>query len=75
MSTLAFVAKTFRQNLLFRLYKHYIIDSIVIVKQSGFKDLIRQRGVKFFCVIFAYYLVRDTLIYLVLPFCVARGLF
>ena len=75
MSTLAAVANTISQNFLFRLYRHYIIDSIAIVKQSGFKKLIRQRGVKFFGVIFAYYLVRDTLLYLVLPFCVARGLF
>ncbi len=75
MRTFAFVAKTVSQNFLFRMYKYYIIDSIVIVKQAGFKLLIRQRGLKFFCVIFAYYLVRDTLLYVVLPFCVARGLF
>ncbi len=75
MSTFAFVAKSVRQNFLFKLYKHYIIDSILLVKQSGFKELLRQRGLKFFCAICAYYLVRDTLLYVVLPYCVARGLF
>ena len=75
MSTLAIVAKTIQQNFLIRLYKHYIIDSILIVKQFGFKELLRRRGKKFFLVIIAYYLVRDTLIYIVLPFCVAQGLF
>ena len=74
MSALTHAARAVRHNFLFRLYKYYIIDSMQIVKQSGFKALIRQRGVKFFGVIFAYYLVRDTLLYLVLPFCVARGL-
>lgn len=75
MSTLTFVAKTARQNFLFRLYKHYIIDSILIVKQSGCKALLRQRGWKFFGIIIAYYTVRDTLLYLVIPYCVAGRLF
>jgi hypothetical protein len=75
MSTLTFVAKTLRQNLVFRSYKYYIIDSIIIVKKFGFKELVRKRGMKFFYIIFGYYLVRDALIYIVLPYCVARGLF
>ncbi len=75
MSALTYVAKAVQHNFLIRLYKHYIIDSILIVKQSGFKVLIRRRGWKFFGVIVTYYLVRDTLLYLVLPFCVARGVF
>lgn len=75
MSAITFAAKTLRHNFLFRLYKYYIIDSILIVKNSGLEALIRKRGMKFFYVIIGYYLVRDTLIYIVLPYCVARGLF
>lgn len=75
MSAFTFVAKTFRQNFLLRLYKYYIIDSILIVKKSGFKELIRKRGIKFFYIIFGYYLVRDTLVYIVIPYGVASGLF
>ena len=74
MSAITFAVKTLRQNFLFRLYRYYIIDSILIVKNSGFKALIRKRGVKFFYVIIGYYLVRDTLIYIVIPYCIARGL-
>ncbi|MGH7597695.1 MAG: hypothetical protein ACREOI_15200 [bacterium] len=74
MSALTFVAKTFRQNFLFRFYKYYIIDSIVIVKNSGFKELVRKRGAKFLFIIIGYYAVRDTLLYIVIPYCVARGL-
>ena len=72
---LTVIAKTIQQNFLFRLYKYYIIDSILIIKNSGFKELLRQRGLKFFLIIFAYYLVRDSLIYIIIPFCIARGLF
>lgn len=75
MSALTFAAKALRQNPLFKLYKQYIIDSIVIIKQSGFKALLRQRGWKFFGVIVGYYAVRDTLVYIILPYCVAKGLF
>lgn len=74
MSAITLAVKTLRQNFLFRLYRYYIIDSILIVKNSGFKALIRKRGMKFFYVIIGYYLVRDTLIYIVIPYCIARGL-
>lgn len=72
---LSLIVKTIRQNLLFRLYKYYIIDSILIVKRFGFKELWKRRGLKFLLIIVSYYLVRDTLLYVVIPFCIARGLF
>ena len=75
MNTLTIVSKTIQQNFLFRLYKHFIIDSIIVVKQFGFKELLRRRGKKFFLIIFSYYLLRDTLVYIVIPLCVAKGLF
>jgi hypothetical protein len=57
------------------LYKYYIIDSIIIVRKFGFKELVRKRGAKFLYIIVGYYAVRDTLFYIVIPYCVARGLF
>lgn len=74
MKALALFTNSVRQNILFRLYKHYIIDSILIVKRHGFKQLIRERGWKVVGVVVGYYLVRDTLVYIVVPYCVARGL-
>lgn len=52
-----------------------MIDSLLIVKRHGLRELFRQRGWKFVAGVVAYYLVRDTLLYIVLPLCVARGLF
>ena len=72
--TLTPAAAVVQQNALFRLYKHTIIDSTLILKRFGLKELVRQRGWKFLLAIFAYYLVRDTILYLVVPLCVARGL-
>jgi hypothetical protein len=58
---------------LFRLYKYYIIDSIIIVKKSGFRELLKRRGWKFFLVIAGYYTVRDTVLYILIPYFIARG--
>lgn len=75
MRALTLAANIIEQNFLFRLYRYYVIDSVMIVKNSGLRGLVRRRGLKFLLVIVGYYLVRDSLIYLVIPFCVAKGLF
>ena len=62
-------------NFFFSVYKYYIIDSVLIIKNRGLKELLRTRGLKFILVVIAYYIVRDSMIYLVIPFLVARGLF
>lgn len=62
-------------NFLFKLYKHYMIDSILIVKRDGFKTLIKQRGTKFIYIIIGYYAVRDSIIYLIIPYLIATGIF
>ena len=63
-----------QQNPPFRLYKHYIIDGVVIVKRHGFRELVRRRGWKFLLLIAGYYLIRDTILYVAIPLCVTRGL-
>ncbi len=74
MSTLAAAAAFAQQNALLRTYKHYIIDSAVILKRHGFRELLRRRGLKFLVLIGGYYLVRDTILYVAIPLCLARGL-
>lgn len=76
MNTLTlFLTRTLKQNFLVKLYRHFIIDSIMIVRKSGFKELFRQRGLKFLLIIILYYLIRDTLLYIVIPFWIASGFF
>ena len=60
--------------ILFRFYKYYIIDSIIIVKDHGLKELFKRRGWKFLLIIISYYAVRDTVIYLIIPYLVAKGI-
>jgi hypothetical protein len=63
------------KNILVRFYKYYIIDSILIVKREGFKALIKKRGWKVFAVVIGYYAVRDTLLYVIIPFLIAEKIF
>ena len=59
--------------ILFRLYKYYIIDIIIIVKDHGLKELFKRRGWKFLLIIVSYYAVRDSIIYIVIPYLIAKG--
>lgn len=74
MSAMTSTVQTLRQNFIFKMYQHYVFDSVIIVKEFGLKELLRRRGAKFFCVIIGYYLVRDTLLYVLLPYLVTRGM-
>lgn len=64
-----------KDTFIYRLYKYYILDSIIITKDEGFKILIKKRGIKFIIIIIAYYLVRDLLLYVLIPYLVAIGIF
>ena len=73
-SALTYVNSLATKNIFIKLYKYYIIDSIVLVKSEGFKALIRERGWKVFAIIIGYYTVRDTIVYVLIPLLVANGL-
>lgn len=62
------------KNILIRFYKYYIIDSILIVKREGVKALIKKRGWKVFAVVIGYYTIRDTILYILIPLLVAKGI-
>lgn len=64
-----------QENFLFRSYKYYVIDSVLIAKNRGVKELFRARGLKFILAVIVYYIIRDSIIYFVIPFLVARGFF
>ncbi|MFV8259163.1 hypothetical protein ACNQKP_15250 [Bdellovibrio bacteriovorus] len=45
-----------------------------IFRESGLKGVIRRYGWKFFAVFFAYYLIRDVTLYIILPWYLAKNL-
>lgn len=64
-----------RQNVIVQMYRHYFVESVLIVKRSGLRELVRRRGWKFVVAIAAYYLVRDTIMYVILPYCITQKVF
>jgi hypothetical protein len=68
------LADSVNKFFLFRLYRYYIIDSILIVKNEGFRELFKKRGWKFLMIIISYYAVRDTVVYLIIPYLIAKGI-
>ncbi|UXR63401.1 hypothetical protein EZJ49_09970 [Bdellovibrio bacteriovorus] len=45
-----------------------------VFREGGLKGVIRRYGWKFFAVFFAYYLIRDVTIYILIPWYVAKKL-
>lgn len=63
------------KNILVRFYKYYVIDSILIVKREGFKALLKKRGWKVFAIVIGYYAIRDSIVYLLIPYLISRNIF
>ena len=74
LNTKRAITNLLKSNISFRLYKAYILDSIFIVKNHGFKELLKRKGLKFLIIIELYYLVRDTILYIIMSFLIARGI-
>ena len=45
-----------------------------IWRESGFSGLVRTKGWRVLAALFLFYLVRDSFLYLLLPWLIARGL-
>ncbi len=58
-----------------RMAPQFIKDYVKIWKDQGFKELIKQKGWRVFAVIFFYYLIRDSILYILLPYLAYKGFF
>ncbi len=47
---------------------------IAIYKKEGFKGIVRKGGWKILFYFFMFYLIRDTIIYILLPYLVVKGI-
>ena len=46
-----------------------------VFKEKGFKGLVKKYGRKLVLVVFMYYLIRDSILYILIPYLIAKGLF
>lgn len=52
----------------------FIQDWMSPWKEHGFKEFARQKGWKVVATVFLFYLVRDSILYILIPVLAARGL-
>lgn len=50
-----------------------IKDYVAIWKNEGFKSLLKKKGWKVVILIVAYYLIRDSILYILIPYLIAKG--
>lgn len=57
-----------------RLWKpRFVREWTALLREKGVREFARQKGWKILLAIFLFYLIRDGLIYIVLPLLVAQG--
>jgi len=44
-------------------------------KKNGFKGVIKKGGYKILIYFFLYYLIRDSILYIIIPYLVGKGVF
>ena len=59
-----------RVNGLFKKLKEYR----KVLKEKGFKGFIKIYGWKVVVIVFLYYLIRDSILYILIPYLFAKGL-
>ena len=45
-----------------------------LLQEKGFKAMLREVGWKVIAAVIVFYLIRDTFLYIIIPFLIARGL-
>jgi hypothetical protein len=57
-----------------RLTPKFVRDVRQTLRESGVKGVVSRYGWKIVAAFFVYYLVRDTILYILIPYAIAKGL-
>lgn len=57
-----------------RLTPAFVREARATYREGGFKAVWKRYGWKLFAAFFLYYLIRDSILYILIPYLVARGL-
>jgi len=52
----------------------FLAKYVAIFKESGFKGLIKEGGWKLLFFFFMYYLIRDSILYIIIPYLIVKGI-
>tara|TARA_B100000945_G_C20339810_1_gene576773 strand:- start:777 stop:968 length:192 start_codon:yes stop_codon:yes gene_type:complete len=61
---------TIKEKLIPKFLRKYVF----YLKEHGFKKTFKKFGWKLFAVIFLFYLVRDSILYIIIPYLVLKGI-
>lgn len=56
-----------------RFVPEFILEWVSIWKTQGFRQLVKQKGWKVVIIIICYYLIRDTILYILIPYGIYKG--
>lgn len=57
-----------------RLFKPRIIQEWTgLLKEKGLKGFVKEKGWRIVAAVFLFYLVRDSILYIIIPFMIAQG--
>ncbi len=56
------------------LVPRFIVAEWATLRGLGLKGYVKKRGPLFFLLIFSFYLVRDTTLYIIIPYLVVNGI-
>lgn len=63
-----------RVSFLDRVTPKFVREARVIFREQGAKAVVRRFGWKLFAAFFIYYLIRDSFLYILLPYLITKGL-
>ena len=61
---------TIREKLIPKFLRKYVF----YLKEHGLKKTVKKFGWKLFAVIFLYYLIRDSILYIIIPYLILKGI-
>lgn len=62
---------TIKEKLIPKFLRKYVF----YYREHGFKKTVKKFGWKLFAIIFLYYLIRDSILYIIIPYFVLKGIF
>ena len=58
-----------------KLIPYFLKEYIIYYQENGFKKTIQKFGLKLIAIIFFFYLVRDSILYIIIPYFALKGIF
>tara|TARA_Y100000768_G_C23580522_1_gene496901 strand:- start:179 stop:370 length:192 start_codon:yes stop_codon:yes gene_type:complete len=57
-----------------KLIPKFLRKYVFYLKEHGFKKTVKKFGWKLFAVIFLFYLIRDSILYIIIPYLILKGI-